>query len=200
MREFILYSRKSVTTPSFPLNDLPSKGGRMDLIARCVISSLWISRALRKDSRFYTVLNGPPNPPLTVNFDGKNLKSVSPNERNIASWIKKALDLWLKVEERAGEWFDVQEGIKISKMSFQELVKKFENRNIYVLHEKGKNIRNKKIENNPIFILGDHIGLPKNEESFVERFGAKKISLGAHSYLASQSITIVHNELDRRNL
>jgi len=49
-----------------------------------------------------------------------------------------------------------------------------------------------------VFVLGDHLGLPRNEERFVERFEHDKISVGSVSYLASQCITILHYELDRR--
>ncbi len=195
MREFIMYSRKGVTSSDFTLKDLPGSGGRMDLNARCVISALWLSRDLRRDSRMVFSLNGPSDPPLAMAFDGKELQRVTPDERNIGLWIKKVLE---RRDEVDGDWKEVHDGIYLSEKSFQELIKDRQDRNLYVLHESGEGIRTADIKEDPVFILGDHIGLPRKEEGFVERFGAEKISLGPESYFSTQSIVLVHNELDRR--
>ncbi len=70
MREFILRASKALTSPDFNLNDLPSSGGRMDLVCRCISSALWVSNDLRRDTKIFVVLEGPPNPPRTIIFDG----------------------------------------------------------------------------------------------------------------------------------
>ena len=194
MREFIMYSRKGATSSDFNLKDLPGSGGRMDLNARCVISALWLSRDMRRDSRMVFSLNGPPEAPLAMAFDGKELERVTPDERNIGLWIKKVLD---RKEEIGDEWKEVHDGIYLSKKSFQDLIKERSERNLYVLHESGEDIRSVDIKEDPVFVLGDHIGLPKKEEEFVERFGGTKISLGPESYFSTHSITLVQNELDR---
>ena len=191
MRTFILFSRKGITSSDFSINDLPGSGGRMDLVCRCINSALWLSHKLRRDARIFVVLNGSPAPPVTILFEGSGLRRVSPDERNIGAWIKKSLDGKAKNKE----WIKVQEGISVSKKSFQDLLKEL-NGNFYVLHEKGTFMREVKIKEDPIFILGDHVGLPQKEEKFALRFNAEKISLGDVSYLASQCISIVHYELD----
>jgi len=58
--------------------------------------------------------------------------------------------------------------------------------------------RVKKLKEDSVFVLGDHLGLPKKEEMFVARFEHEKISLGTTSYLASQCITVLHYELDKK--
>lgn len=52
MREFILFSRG--ITREFKLNDLPN-AGRMDLIARCISTAIFLSYSLRKDVKFHVV-------------------------------------------------------------------------------------------------------------------------------------------------
>jgi tRNA pseudouridine-54 N-methylase len=42
-----------------------------------------------------------------------------------------------------------------------------------------------------VFVLGDHIGLPKTVENFALRY-AEKISLGKQPYLAASCITILN--------
>jgi len=189
MKQFILYARKAVTSPDFSLDDLPGSGGRMDLVARCVCSALWISHDLRRDSCIHVVACGSPNPPVVISFYGNRLRGVSPDERNIAAWIKKTLARKRK-----------NPGINIRKLSFQQLVEELasEGNIFYVLHEKGRDIARVKLKADPVFILGDHIGLPRKEEKFVERFEYEQISLGTISYLASQCITVLHYELDKK--
>jgi tRNA (pseudouridine54-N1)-methyltransferase len=188
MKQFILYASKAVTSPDFTLDDLPGSGGRMDLVARCICNALWISHDLRRDTCIHIVACGTPNPPVVISFFGDRLRGVSPDERNIAAWIKKALALKRK-----------NPGISIRKLSFQQLIEKLASgRNaFYILTEKGIDIGSVKLKANPVVILGDHEGLPKEADEFVERFEHEKISLGSVSYLASQCISVVHYELDK---
>jgi len=65
-----------------------------------------------------------------------------------------------------------------------------------VLEEGGKDIFEVSLEENPIFVLGDHIGLPRKVEGFALRYGLK-ISLGKQPYLAASCITTVNYLLDR---
>ena len=198
MRAFVLFASKAVTTHEFRLNDLPGSGGRMDLVARCVTQAIWLSNEIRKDVAVYCTLNGPPSPPKTVGFFSDKLKRVSPDERSIASWIKKAL------ETRAErEWKKVQEGIFVSGTDLISLVRELKNAcnfELYLLHPRGEDMRKTEISPNPCFILGDHIGLPQEIEEEIERMGARKISIGPKEYLASTCIAVVNNELDRREL
>jgi len=68
----------------------------------------------------------------------------------------------------------------------------------YVLHEKGRDISTVELMEDSVFVLGDHLGLPRNEEKFVARFEHERISLGTSSYLVSHCITVLHYELDRK--
>ena len=84
------------------------------------------------------------------------------------------------------------------KASFEASLKeKAETQKIYVLEEGGKNIETVELGESPLFVLGDHVGLPKNVERFALRYG-EKISLGRHPYLAASCITILNYLLDRR--
>ncbi|MBC8520699.1 MAG: tRNA (pseudouridine(54)-N(1))-methyltransferase TrmY [Methanomicrobia archaeon] len=188
MKQFILYASKAVTSPDFSLNDLPGSGGRMDLVARCICNALWISHDLRRDSCIHVVACGSPNPPVVISFYGDRLRDVSPDERNIAAWIKKAL-----AKKRKNP------GIIMRKLSFQQLVEELasDGNFFYILHEQGRDISEVKLKVDSVFVLGDHIGLPEKEEKFVAQFEHDKLSLGTTSYLASQCITVLHYELDK---
>jgi tRNA (pseudouridine54-N1)-methyltransferase len=89
-------------------------------------------------------------------------------------------------------------GITFTKTSFEALLKaKASESQIYVLEEHGKDIASITIGNEPIFILGDHVGLPKKTESFALRYG-EKISLGKQPYLAATCIAILNYLLDKK--
>lgn len=178
MREFILYSRKGPTGP-FNVKDLPGSG-RVDLIARAVISALWVSHKLR-DNVIHISLNGPPNPPKVLTITS-SIKRVSPDERSIGLWINKIL---------SGK---SNPGMTLRNMSLGELIKEKinEGKNVFVLHEGGEDITSVNDFGNPVFVVGDNIGLPDNIDG-------KKISIGPTPYLASQCITFINIFLDRQS-
>jgi len=89
-------------------------------------------------------------------------------------------------------------GITKYKTSFEALLKaKAQTHQIYVLEEGGKDISEVSFGENSLFVLGDHVGLPKKAEVFAQRFG-EKISLGKQPYLAASCITIINYTLDRQ--
>jgi tRNA (pseudouridine54-N1)-methyltransferase len=185
-RTFILYSH-ATTNPNFDINNL-YQAGRLDLVCRCVIASLWLSERIRKDSQIIVSFNGGPNPPIAIRFDGAKLSGVEPSEKSIAHLIKKC---FFKVKEK--EWLAIQQGLAVSKKSFQELIK--EAKNIFILDPNGTSIEKTKFVN-PTFVLGDQKGLPNAEFKFAMRKG-KPVSLGKEIYLASNVIAVVNWILDK---
>jgi tRNA (pseudouridine54-N1)-methyltransferase len=186
VREFILFSRIGQTDSNFgSLHD----AGRLDIMHECIVSSLFLSHGLRRDVIFHAILNGPPNPPVHIKIDGQTLYDVRTNMETWQSIIKKTL---------AGKQHP---GISKDKVSFEALLKsKAETGNcdIYVLEEGGKDLKEVEFEKeNSVFVLGDHVGIPKKTETFALRFG-KKISLGKTPYLATSCITVINYTLDQK--
>ena len=70
-------------------------------------------------------------------------------------------------------------------------------RNLYVLDAGGEDIRTADIKENPVFILGDHKGLPDKEFKRLKKM-CVPISIGKRTYFASQTVAVVNNEIDRR--
>ncbi len=185
-REFLVIGHKAVTTPDFSLNDLPGSGGRMDILCRCVNAALFLSHSLRKDVCIHLLLLGEPKPPVKITFDCNLVKYLNPDERSAASLIQKAL--------KRGEG-ESTPGVFVSRESLEEIIA---GKNLIYLHPEGEDIRNAEIEENAMFILGDHLGLTQDEERLLEKMQAKKVSVGPEKYHAEHCIVIVHNELDRR--
>jgi tRNA (pseudouridine54-N1)-methyltransferase len=182
-REFILFSRLGKTDSSFHnLHD----AGRLDIVHECIVASLFLSHGLRRNVVFHAVLNGPPNPPLHIQIDGATLYDVRTDMDTWQSILKKVI---------GGK---KHPGITTSKTSFEALLKvKAETASVYVLEEGGKDVANAELPENCVFVLGDHVGLPKKTETFTLRYG-EKISLGKQPYLAASCITIMNYLLDRK--
>lgn len=183
MREFILYSRKGRTDSRFVnLRD----AGRLDVVHECIVASLFVSHGIRKDVVFHAVLSGPPSPPMHLQVDGATLKDVRTDQITWYGILRKVL---------SGRGHP---GITVNRMSFEELLKvKASTSPIYVLEEGGKDVFDANIGENPVFVLGDHVGLPRRVEGFALRYG-EKVSLGRRPYLAASCITILNYLLDRR--
>ena len=185
MREFILYSRKGRTSPEF--RSL-REAGRLDIVYECVEASLFLSHGIRKDVIFHAILSGPPSPPLHLEIDGATIKDVRTDQETWESILRKVL---------SGK---LHPGISICKESFESLLKrKADKTSIFVLEEGGRDILETRMNRNLVFVLGDHIGLPKRVEAFALRYG-EKVSLGKRPYLAASCLTILNYLLDREGL
>lgn len=182
-REFVLFSRLGKTDPNFSsLHD----AGRLDIVHECIVSSLFLSHGLRRDVTFHAILNGPPNPPVHVKIDGETLFDVRTDMETWQQILKKVL---------AGK---THPGITKDKTAFETLMKaKSQTHQVYVLEEGGEDLNQVVFPENSVFVLGDHVGLPKRAEDFALRFG-EKISLGKTPYLAASCITIINYTLDRQ--
>ncbi len=156
----------------------------MDIVYECVVASLFLSHAIRKDVVFHAVLNGPPKPPIHVEINGSTLHDVRTDQQTWTQIFKNIL---------SGK---KHPGINVDIKGFEPLLKaKTETNSVYVLEERGKNIAKTCINSNPIFVLGDHVGLPRIAENYALRYG-EKMSLGKTPYLAATCITIINYFLD----
>ena len=183
MREFVLHSRKGRTVSKFTSL---REAGRLDIVHECIEASLFLSHKIRRNIVFHALLSGPPSPPLHLKVDGATLRDVRTDEETWKEILKNVL---------SGK---SHPGITIDKSSFEALLKAKANESpIYVLEEGGKDIFEADIRENPVFVLGDHKGLPKKVKGFALRYG-EKVSLGKQLYLAASCIGIVNYLLDRR--
>ncbi len=183
MREFLLFSRMGKTDANWQnMHD----AGRLDIVYECIVTSLFLSHGLRRDTNFNAILNGPPNPPLHLHINGETLYDVRTDQDTWQTILKKVLH---------GK---SHPGITTEKIGFEALLKqKNQTHAVYVLEEGGKDVATIEFPQDPLFILGDHVGLPKKAERFALRFG-EKISLGKQPYLAASCITVLNYLMDKQ--
>jgi len=187
MTSFAIVGHLARTDGVFPLNDLPGSGGRMDVLCRCVNASLFLSHDMRRDTDCYLILCGEPAAPKTVRFSGTAVRSLSPDERSAAALIKKALTIPVGSEFR-----EAAPGVSVRKGGLERLLTEHV---FALLDEKGGDIRS--AETLPdAFILSDHLNFTDDEESLVRH--CPVYSAGPACLHADHTITVIHNELDRR--
>jgi tRNA (pseudouridine54-N1)-methyltransferase len=187
MTSFAIIGHTARTDGAFSLNDLPSTGGRMDVLCRCVNASLFLSHTLRRDVDCSLVLLGPPVPQKTVKFSGDSVRSLNPDERSPAALIKKALAI-----PCGSEFRESSAGVTVRKGGLERLLQEHR---FGVLDEHGSDIR--KCELLPdAFLLSDHQNFTVEEEQIIA--GCQKYSVGPAVLHADHVITVLLNEVDRR--
>ncbi len=186
---FAVIGHQAKNDASFSLNDLPSSGGRMDLLCRCVQASLFLSHGIREDASCFLILAGGPGATKTVRFEGASVRSLSPDERSSASFIKKALEI------PAGSLFrEVTPGVSVRKAGLETLLGEHR---FGVLDEAGTDIRNAGVEDLPEgFLLSDHQNFTPEEELLIRDL--PRYSLGPQILHADHAIVLLYNEIDRR--
>ena len=198
MRHFIYYSRHAVTTGNFDLDNL-MKAGRMDIACNVIIMAFFISHNIRDNVKIHLIFEGMPDPPKHIEmWPAKGLADIENridiSKKDVAGLIKKIL-----YKYRKGEKHEVFPGYWIEKKSLTKVIEelKEEGNEIFILDKKGENLRDIKIPENCVFVLGDQDGIPKKELKRLKK-SLNPISVGPKTYFASQVITIVNNELDIR--
>lgn len=187
MTAFAIIGHRARTDGGFSLTDLPGSGGRMDVLCRCVNASLFLSHDLRRDAVCYLVLCGEPAGPKTVKFSGELVRSLSPDERSAAALVKKVIDT-----PCGSEFREASQGIFIRKGGLDRLLSEHA---FGVLDERGTDVR--KADNLPeAFLLSDHLNFTDAEETLIADL--PRYSVGPKCLHADHTITLVHNELDRR--
>ncbi len=187
MTAFAIIGHRARTDGGFSLNDLPGSGGRMDVLCRCVNASLFLSHDLRRDTDCYLILCGEPAGTKTIRFSGSLVRSLSPDERSAGALIKKVIDV-----PCGSEFREAAQGVFIRNGGLERLMQEHV---FAVLDENGTDIRTAP-ELPEAFILSDHLNFTESEEALLA--SCPRYSVGPKCLHADHTITVLHNELDRR--
>jgi len=190
MRHFVYFSSKAATSGKALSQGNLMKAGRMDIAIHSFIQGVFLSHDFRKDTVFHFLFYGMPDPPKHIEIQIKDETMIS--KKDVGKIIQKLL-----YKYKEGEKHEVFPGCFIEKKSFFKVLGELEEKGceIFLLDKKGENIREVDMEKTPVFILGDHEGLPAKERKRLKR-EAILVNVGPKMYFASQVVAIVNNELD----
>jgi len=197
MRTFILRARKGTTR----WQDVRSQIGgdaHFEVIAHSVMNAFFISNGFRQDVEVYIILDRSADFPRTIKLSSRDGLSIAGfHEEAILTLVEKAL----KESERLqkNETQVIAPGLQISGFGFEKLAASLlQTRQVYLLDRKGEDIRTIEFDMDPVFILSDHLAMPKNSVAGLKRQGLKIISLGKTMLFASQCVILINHELDRK--
>lgn len=193
MRHFVYFSKTARTSGNFDTREL-MQAGRMDIAIHTIISAFFLSHDFRKDVKMHLVFYGQPTPPRHIEIQITDELEIS--KKDIGNLIKKILYKYKESKKT-----EALPGCFIEKKSFLEVVEelKGQGKNIFILDKKGENLREAEIDDESVFIIGDHEGLPKKETKRIKSI-ATPISIGPKTYFASQVVSMLNNELDIRGV
>jgi tRNA (pseudouridine54-N1)-methyltransferase len=193
MRSFVVIGQRALASPDFLLDDLAGTSGRLDVLVRCVRAALLVSHGTRTDSRAYLVLLGGPRAPRALRFDGATAKFIRPEERSLATLVKKSL------ASEGGEAFvEVRPGVALAESGLDAVLADVRGAALYVALEDAPDVRDVAIaEGDVAFFIGDHLGFDDETRSKLAAIGATPVGLGPVSVHAEDAVAIVSNELDR---
>lgn len=194
MRHFIYFSSKASTSGKALSQGNLMKAGRMDIAIHSFIQAIYLSKGFREDVVFHFVFYGMPDPPKHIEISVKENTPIS--KKDLGKIIQKLL-----YKYKEGEKKEVFPGCFIEKKNLFSVIGELEESGgeIFILDRKGENLREVEISTMPVFILGDHEGLPKKELKRLKQT-AKEVSVGSKMYFASQVVAVVNNELDYRGI
>ncbi len=196
IRRFVVVCGSATASPDFSLEDTPSTSGRLDVALRCLRAALLVSHGVREDTVVYLVLLGGPHAPRTLRFDGATAKFLRPDERSLATLVKKSLALATDVPA----FTTVKPGVALASGGLDAVLADLgASPSLYVLDESAPDVRDAKLDDGAVFFVGDHRGFDDATRARLAALGAAPLSIGPVSVHAEDALTVLVNELDRQS-
>ncbi len=196
MRRFVLIGQTAWASADFSVEDLPGSSGRLDVLLRCVRAALLLSHGLRRDVQVYLVLRGGVAAPAILRINGQSAKFLRPDERSLATLVKKTLQALPAPDDR---FVEVRPGLELRTGDVPEILAEVGSAPCFVLHEQGADARAEPgLSNDAWYFIGDHLGFDVVSLALLERHGCRRLSVGPLSLHSDDVVSLVSNELDRR--
>ena len=194
-RRFVVIGQKAIASPDFSLLDMPGTSGRLDVLLRCLRAALLVSHGLRRETIVYLVLLGGPRAPRVLRVDGEHVRFVRPDERSLAMMAQKAL---ARINGGSG-FVEARAGLAVAEGGLDVVLADLGTSTPYVLEEGAADVRGCSLDaHRPVFFVGDHLGFDEVTRARLASIGATPVGIGPLSVHADDAITILCNEIDRR--
>jgi tRNA (pseudouridine54-N1)-methyltransferase len=187
VRDFVVCAHAVPIDGPDSLDDLPG-AGRLDLLARCVLSGLLVSHGLREDARVHLVCRDT----VTVRFDGRTLRGLHPDERSTAARIRDALAA--RDEAIGRQPAPVAPGIEVRRGGLETTLDAVDASPVQ-LHADGEPLSGRP-PTEGAFVLSDHRAFTDSDRAILDDRNAAAVSIGPETVHADDAIAVVHNYLD----
>ncbi|HKY35075.1 MAG TPA: hypothetical protein VJN18_03980 [Polyangiaceae bacterium] len=202
VRRFVIIGQTALGSASFSLDDLASSSGRLDVLLRCVRAALLVSHGLRREVLVYLVLRGGGRSRV-LRIDGRSAKFLRPDERSLATLLRKTLAAGGAVSGEPSavsrEFEVVRPGLALCEGDLEQVLGDVGDAPRYILDERGADVRTYALASDDgVFFLGDHLGF--DETTLARLRDCPRLSVGPVSLHSEDVVTLLSNELDRRAL
>jgi tRNA (pseudouridine54-N1)-methyltransferase len=200
-RRFVILGQTALASPHFSLTDLAGTSGRLDVLLRCLRAALLVSHGLRRDTIVYLVLGGGPDAPRVLRVDGRFVRFVRPDERQLALLVQKALAR-VPTDSALGAFVEVRAGLAVARGGLEAVLSDLGDGPLtsLVLEEGARDLREALPPPGDLVVfVGDHRGFAEEARARLAALGAVAVGVGPVSVHADDAITLVCNELDRRD-
>jgi len=197
--EYIIRARKAPTDPKKFLGAIGA-GSHVEYLAQIVVNTLFVSKGHRSDTTLTLVLEDAKDYSKAITLDGASLGSIPDmSESGILLTISNCLKSAIALEKE--ECISLDNGIEVQAISFEHLVKvRLETRSVFLLDKKADDIRDCTLPDDAVFLLTDHIPMPRKTFKSLRRQGVQNVSLGPVMLHASQCVVLIQNEYDRATI
>lgn len=196
MRRFVLIGQTASASGEFSLEDLPGSSGRLDALLRALRAALLVSHDVRRDVSVHLVLRGDRGAARVLRVVGSRAKFLRPDERSLATLIKKTL---VAAPPSLPEYRELRPGVDLRDGDLAELLAEVGAEPCYVLEQGGADIRAHAFAaDDGWFFLGDHLGFDAPSRALLAARGAATLAVGPRGLHGEDVVTLVNNELDRR--
>ena len=197
MRTFVLRAR-AAPTDSQKLLASVGQEAHTEILAHTLMNAIFVAQSHRANVVVHLVLESTADFSRTIRFEANAMHEIGGfDERALLGKVAKALNASRGMGKE--ETRPVESGVTVRTIAFERLVQELAaDHQLFVMDPKGASIRDQVFENNPCFLLTDHIPMPKNTFHTLERLGTKKLTLGKKMLFASQCVVLIHHELDQK--
>lgn len=197
MRTFVLRARKA-TTQWNKISAQIGSDAHFEVVLHCVMHAFFLSNNFREAVDMYVIHESTDKYPCTIHLSSqKGLSVAGFHEQAIADLFVQSLQQYPALQKDSS--LTVAPGVTLMGCGFDKLINTYLfQRPLYLLDKKGEDIRSAPIAADPVFILSDHLAMPKNSIKGLKRHQVSSLSLGKKMLFASQCIVLLHDELDRR--
>ena len=197
MPEYIVRARKAPTDAESFVKAIGSEV-RVEYLAQIMTNCLFVSKGHRSDTKLTLVLEDSRDFSRAVSLDGDSMGCLyDQTESGMLKVIIESLTAASNLSKEDNLTLD--NGIAVQAISFEHLVKvRLETHPVYLLDKKGEDIRSVTLADDAVFLLTDHIPMPRKTYKSLRRQGVNNLSLGPIMLHASQCVVLIQNEYDRQ--
>jgi len=197
--EFIVRAHAAATDPARFLGQVGT-AGHVEYLARIIVNALFIAKGHRADTTLTLVVENSTDYSRALTLRGESLGNLNGlTEPELLETLANSL---FEARALAKEAEIVTEhGIRVSATSFEHLAKqRLAACEVLLLDRKGEDLRDCELRGDAVFLLGDHVPMPRKLQKSLVRQGARPLSVGPVMLHTAQCIVVIQNEFDRRGL